>query len=94
MGLGEIGGGPARGMVRVGVVEADDVFAALAAFTLDADEFLGIDVVAVVGGIGAGVAAAGGRGDDAACRRRRCDRAECRSIRGGKSLRRAGGGTS
>ena len=49
----------------MGMVEADDVFAALAAFTLDADKFLGIDVVAVVGGVGAGVAGAGDGGDDA-----------------------------
>ena len=47
------------------MVEADDVFAAVAAFALDAHEFFGIDVVAVVGGVGAGVAGAGGGGDDA-----------------------------
>ena len=65
VGLGQVGRRPLGGMVRMGMVEADDVFAALAAFTLDAHQFLGIDVVAVVGGVGAGVAAAGGRGDDA-----------------------------
>src|SRR4051812_23291472 len=43
-------------MVRVRVVEANYVFATIAAFALDADQFPGIDVVAVVGGVGAGVA--------------------------------------
>ena len=49
MGFGVIGRRPARGMVRVGVIEADNVFAALAAFALNPNKFLGIDVVAVVG---------------------------------------------
>ena len=36
MGFGEIGGRPLGGMVRVGVVEADNVFSAFAALALDA----------------------------------------------------------
>src|SRR5437867_705672 len=46
-------------MVGMGVVETDDVLTALTPSTLNADQFLGIDVVAVVGGIGAGIAGAG-----------------------------------
>jgi len=46
------------GVVRVGVVEAYDVEALFAAFALGLDEFLRGDVVAVVGGVGAGVAGA------------------------------------
>ena len=64
VGFGEIGLGPLRGMVGVGVVETDDVLAAITALSLDADQFLGVDVVAVVGRVGAGVAAACGAGDD------------------------------
>jgi len=45
-------------MVGVGVIEADDVLAALAPFALNADEFLRIDVVAVVRRVVARVAAA------------------------------------
>ena len=52
-------------MVGVRVIEADDVVSALAPFTLDADEFLGIDVVAVVSGIGAGVSSTDSRCHDA-----------------------------
>ncbi len=39
MGFGQIGLRPAGGVIGVGVVEADDVLAAIAAFTLDADQF-------------------------------------------------------
>jgi len=46
-------------MVRVRVVEADDVFSALASLALDADEFFRIDVVAVVRRVVASVAGAG-----------------------------------
>src|SRR5882724_6551987 len=35
-------------MVRVRMIKANDIFSVLASFTLDADEFLGIDLVAVV----------------------------------------------
>ena len=49
MGFGQVGLRPLGRMVGVRVIEADDVFAALAAFALNADQFLGIDVVAVVG---------------------------------------------
>ncbi len=43
MSFREVGGRPLRGMVGMGVIEADDVLAALAAFALNADEFPGID---------------------------------------------------
>ena len=36
------------GMVGMGVVEADNVLAALAPLALDSDQFLGVNVVAVV----------------------------------------------
>src|SRR6266478_204158 len=45
-------------MVRMGVVEADNVLSALASITLDTDEFLGVDVVAIVRRIVASVAGA------------------------------------
>ena len=59
-----VGFGPLGRVVRVRVVEADDVLPALSPFALDADQLLGVDVVAVVGGIGAGIAAACGRSHD------------------------------
>src|SRR5271165_3239318 len=52
-------------MVGMGVVEADNVFTALAAFTLDAHQFAWIDVVAVLRRVGASVAAARGGSYDA-----------------------------
>ena len=58
VGFGEVGGRPLGGVVGVGVVEADDVEAAVAGLALRGDEFLGRDVVAVVRGVGAGVAGA------------------------------------
>jgi len=58
VGFGKIGGRPLRGMVRVGVIEADYILAALATLALDANEFPGIDVIAVVWRIIARVAAA------------------------------------
>src|SRR5579864_2337299 len=61
----EVGLRPLRGMIGMGVIEADDVLVALARLALDANEFLGINVIAVLGRIGAGVAAAGGRRDRA-----------------------------
>ena len=50
-------------MVGVGVVEADDVEAAVAGLALRGDELFGCDVVAVVRGVGAGVASTEKRGD-------------------------------
>src|ERR1700691_4036408 len=47
-------------MVGMRVVKADDVEAALPCLALNADQFLGRDVIAVVGGIGARVARAYG----------------------------------
>src|SRR6267378_873129 len=58
VGFREVGGRPLRGMVGMGVIETDDVLAALAAFALNADEFPGIDLVAVVWRVRARVAAA------------------------------------
>src|ERR1019366_1874092 len=58
--LGEVGLRPPGGVVGMGVVEADDVLASLAAFALDPHQFLWVDVVAVMGGVGTGIAAAGG----------------------------------
>jgi len=46
-------------MVGMGVIETDDVLASLAAFALNADEFPGIDLVAVMWRVRARVAAAG-----------------------------------
>ncbi len=56
--FGEVGRRPLRRMVRVGVVEANDVLFTLAAFPLDSDQFFGIDVVAVLRRIGTRVARA------------------------------------
>jgi len=44
-------------MVGMGVIETDNVLSALAAVALNADEFFGIDPVAVVGRIRARVVA-------------------------------------
>src|ERR1700686_1242632 len=52
-------------MIGMRMVEADDVFAALAAFALNAHQFPRINVVAVVGGVCAGIPAARGRSHDA-----------------------------
>src|SRR4029077_16931218 len=51
VGFGEIGRRPSRRVIRMRVVEANDVLSAFAAFTLDADQVFGIDVVTVVCGI-------------------------------------------
>ena len=48
VGFGEISLRPLRRMVGMGVIEADDILAAFAAFTLDADQFARIDVIAVL----------------------------------------------
>ena len=58
MGFGEVGRRPLRGVVGVRVVEADDVEAEAAGLALDLDQLLRGDVVAVVRGVGAGVAGA------------------------------------
>ena len=58
MGFGEVGGGPLRGVVGVGVVEAYDVEREGAGLALDFYELLRSYVVAVVRGVGAGVAGA------------------------------------
>lgn len=65
VGFGEIGRRPAGWMVGMGMVEADDILAALAAFALDVDQFARIDVVAVLRRIGARVSAARGGSHDA-----------------------------
>src|SRR5438477_3777367 len=61
----EVGLRPLRRMIGMGVIEADDVLVSLARLALDANELLGIDVIAVMGRIRAGVAAAGDRRDRA-----------------------------
>lgn len=61
----KVGLRPLRRMIGMGVIEADDVLVPLARLALDANELLGIDVIAVLGRIGAGVAAASGRRDRA-----------------------------
>ena len=63
VGFGEVGGGPLGGVVGVGVVEANDVEALIAGLALGGDELGGRDVVAIVRGVGAGVAGAEERGD-------------------------------
>src|SRR6266852_982930 len=57
VGFFEVGGRPLRGMIRVRVIEADDVLAALAAFALNTDKFPGIDLVAVMWRVRASIAA-------------------------------------
>ncbi len=65
VGFIEVGLRPLRWVVRMGVIKADDVFFSLAAFALNAHEFLGVDVVAVLRRIRAGIAGAGNRGYNA-----------------------------
>jgi hypothetical protein len=50
-------------MVRVRVIEADDILPPLAPFALDPNQFPRVDVVPVVGRVGACIAAARGRGN-------------------------------
>src|SRR5690349_20108219 len=52
-------------MVGVRVIKADDIFPALAAFALDADQLAGINAIAVMGRVAARVAATHDRGDHA-----------------------------
>src|SRR5262249_3611418 len=59
MGFGVIGGRPLRRVIGMRMVEADDVFFALAGFALDAHQFFGVDVVAVLRRVGSRVARAG-----------------------------------
>src|ERR1700735_5412705 len=47
-------------MIGMGVVEADNVQTAFSSLALNADQFLGRDVIAVMGGIGARIARAYG----------------------------------
>src|SRR5712692_8293231 len=49
-------------MVRVRMVEADDVFSALTPFALDTNQFLWIDVIAIVRRVIARIAGAGDAG--------------------------------
>src|SRR5579863_559881 len=49
----------------MGVIKTDNVFTAPAAFALDANQFPGIDVIAVVGRVVSGVGAPGNRSDEA-----------------------------
>jgi hypothetical protein len=56
---------PLGGVIRMGMIEADDVFSAVAALALDANQFFGVDVVAIVCGIGTCIASTDNRGDDA-----------------------------
>src|ERR1700748_3562082 len=58
MGLVEISGRPARWMVRMGMVKPHDVQALFPRLTLNADQFLRGNVVAIVSGIGPRVARA------------------------------------
>jgi len=60
VGLIVIGFGPLGRVVGMGMVEAHDVFSALPPFALDAHQVFGVDVIAIVRGIGAGIAAARG----------------------------------
>ncbi len=61
--FGQVGLRPLRGVIRVRMIKADDVFVACASFALDADQFPGVDVIAVLRGIGTRIPAAGGGGD-------------------------------
>ncbi len=46
-------------MIGMGMVEADDVFFAGASFALNVNQFFWINVVPVLRGVGAGIAASG-----------------------------------
>jgi hypothetical protein len=65
MGFGVVGLRPSRGMIRVGMIKADDVFATFAAFALNADQHAIIDVIPVVGRVGARITGARYGSDDA-----------------------------
>jgi hypothetical protein len=65
VGFGEISLRPLGGMIGMRVIEADNIFSTLAALTLNADQFAGIDIVTVLRGIGTRIAATSGRRNDA-----------------------------
>ena len=52
----QVGGRPARGMVGMGVVEADYVQIALTSLPLNGDQLLGCNVITIMGGIGPRIA--------------------------------------
>src|ERR1039457_334143 len=58
VGFGKVGGRPLCRVVGVGVVKAGDVQPLAARLPLDLHQFHGGDLIAVVGGVGAGVAGA------------------------------------
>ena len=60
----KVGLRPASRVVGMRVVEADNVLSTLAAFALDFNELFGVDVVAVVGRVGARIAGTGDGGDE------------------------------
>src|SRR6185312_17544074 len=64
VGFGKIGLRPLCRVIGMRVIEADDVFSALAALALDADQIFRINVVTVVRRVGAGVSGARGGGHD------------------------------
>ena len=91
MRLGKIGLRPLRRMIRMRMIKADDVLAALAPLALNADQFFGINVVAVVRRISARVAGSARPKSRYVHRHRPSGRAARRSTRGDRFLRRAGG---
>ena len=93
VGFGKVGERPLRGVVGVGVVEAGDVEALAAGLALDFDQFERGDLVAVVGGVGAGVAGGDGGFNLPAVGGGMC-RAGRRSTRGDRSARRGRGSAS
>src|SRR5580698_3441748 len=62
--FGEVGLGPLCRVIGMRMVEADNVFAALASLALDLHKFPRIDVVTIVRRVGAGIAGARGRSHD------------------------------
>lgn len=52
-----IGLRPPRRVIRMRMIETDDVLAAVPSLSLDANQFLGIDIVTIVSGVGSRVAA-------------------------------------
>lgn len=61
----QIGLRPLRRVIGMGVIETNNVLVAFSGLALDADKFLGINMVAVLRRVDAGIAATGGRGDSA-----------------------------
>ena len=58
VGFLQVGLRPAGGMVGMGMIEADNLFIALAAFALNANQFFRIDAVTVLRRISAGISGA------------------------------------